>query len=231
MKRRALLATVAVGATAASGCLAVSSSEDDGSNESLPAVDDPPYERCQREVVHYDNLPAKPRAEVDAALNGSYESEHVYLRDAIEIDTTFVSLDDRFYRPSVTETASGSVLHLEHLTPKLLPDRRLVRLAQYRDRELTVTLRIVADDGDVLIDERYSLDAEEDVVAGTLRRAGEHDVHVTIEHEGTVVDELHGSAPINEFRLSLFVRVDEDLSVGGTVAEVAPCDYDVDRSV
>lgn len=208
------------------------SPDGDGTGDGL---DDPStgdrqqYEECSREVVQYENLPTDLQAEVDAALDGPYAVDDIVLKEAMDVEESYVSVDDRFYRPAVTDTSSGEILTLERVEPKAFPDPRPVTIGQFRASDLTITLEAVAENGDVLLDETRTLAPETEVEVGSLHRAGVHDVYVTVEKAGTVVDEVTGSSRIDVSHRTVDVTVAEEISVGGGVAYVIPCDYDADQ--
>ena len=241
MRRRAFLAAIGSGSAsvAVAGCLAGDGREDegDGATETPTATPtatpaDPPddenrrYEECSREVVPYGHLPEDVKSEVDAALDGGYEADRVYLREAMDVDESYVSVDDAYYDPAVTVEDGREVLELERVDPKALPDPRPVSVENNREGERTITLELVTEDGEVLLAETRGVRSGP-VEFGSTRRVGTHDLHVTVADDDGVEDEVTESVTINESQFSVFVIVDiEEIALSGVVAELEHCRYD-----
>lgn len=200
----------------------------DDADSDAPGDDRRRYEECSREVVRFHNLPDELQAEVTAALDGPYAADRVFLREATDVEESYLSIDERFYRPDVADTGSADVLTLERVEPKAFPDPRPVSLQQFRDGDRTITLTAVAENGDGLLEETRTLAPEIEVEVAAIRRAGTHDLHVTVEKAGHVVEDATRSFRIDVSRRSIHVTVDEEISVGGGVAYVVPCEYDAD---
>ena len=111
------------------------------------------YEECPREVIPYEQSPAEIQAEIDAALEGRYEDDRVFLREAMDTEASYVSVDERYYDPGVTEDGDEEVLTLELVEPKALPEARPVNVEHALDGERTIALDVVAED------ERFAGDA------------------------------------------------------------------------
>jgi hypothetical protein len=61
------------------------------------------HEECPREIIPYDQFPDDVQAEIDAAFEGRHEADRVYLREAIDTDESYVSVDGDYYEAEVTE--------------------------------------------------------------------------------------------------------------------------------
>ncbi|MGM0605523.1 MAG: hypothetical protein ACQETB_07605 [Halobacteriota archaeon] len=188
---------------------------------------DRPYEECTREVIPYDQFPADVQTEIDAALEGRYEADRVYLRDAMAIDRSYVSIGDTYYDPTVTVEDYREVLTLEVVEPKSLPRARSVSVTHDREGERTIRVEIIADDGTTLLEETRDLWAGGDIEYGRIARVGSHELRVTIEHDGEIEDEITRQVRIDESHFDVIVVVEsDDVYVTGAVAELVVCRYD-----
>ncbi|MGM0717005.1 MAG: hypothetical protein ACQET5_07495 [Halobacteriota archaeon] len=89
MRRRMLLATGMLGFA---GCLSNTAGDapatdtpygtGEPASETPDSSDGRRYEECPREIIHYEELPDDVRDEIDAALDGRYEADRIYLREA-----------------------------------------------------------------------------------------------------------------------------------------------------
>ncbi len=184
------------------------------------------YEECPREVITYEQFPAEIQAEIDAALEGRYEDDRVFLREAMDTEASYVSVDERYYDPGVTEDGDEEVLTLELVEPKALPEARPVNVEHALDGERTIALDVVAEDGTVLIDETRSLRSTSTVEFGETARVGVHEVRVSVEDSEAIEAELTGTLRIDESRFDRIVVVEPDgLSVTGAVAELGTCRF------
>lgn len=246
MRRRTLVAAVGSGGIALSGCLFDDSGRDtetetndsEGDNEPSNETDqsgeeDPPegstdrrYEECPREVIPYEQFPAEVQAEIDAALDGRYEDDRVFLREAMDTEASYVSIDEKYYDPGVTEDGDEEVLTLELVEPKALPEARPVSVEHALDGERTIALDVVAEDGGVLIDETRSLRSTSTVEYGETARVGIHEVRVSVEDSEAIEGRLTGTLRIDESRFDRTVVVEPDgLSVTGAVAGLGICRF------
>lgn len=185
------------------------------------------YGECPREVIPYDQFPADVRAEIDAALEGRYEADRVFLREAMDLAESYVSVDGEYYEATVAVEGGTEVLTLQHVTPKRLPRTRPVRVTHRLEGKRTVTLELVADDGTTLIEKTREQRPGAEVEFGRTARVGTHEVRVTVAEGGTAEAELTGTLPVTKSRFSTLVVVDsEGISVTGAVAELGICQYD-----
>lgn len=231
MRRRTLLAAVG-GSLPTAGCL---SGEGDGERTGTPTAtpvdpsngEDRRYQECSREVVPYDQLPDDVRAEVDAALDGGYEADRVYLREAMDVEGSYVSVGDDYYDPTVTAADGSETLELRLVEPKALPDARPVSVEHRRDDERTVSVELVADDGTTLVEGTRELGPGDDVEFGRTHRVGSHDLRVAVAEGDATEAETTETVRIVESRFSVIVRVEPDgIAVSGVVAELDVCRYE-----
>lgn len=228
MRRRPLLAALGAGTLTLAGCQSIA----DGNEETPTATStDTPqgpdgrrYEECTREIIPYDQFPADVRAEIDAALEDSYEADRVYLGEAMDVDRSYVSVDDTYYDPSVTVEADTERLELEAVEPKAVPRPRPISVEHDRDGERTITVEMTAGET-VLLEETRTLRVGP-VEFGRVRRVGTHDLHVTVADGDEVEDEFTGSIRIDQSHFDVIVVIEEELSVTGAVADLVVCRYD-----
>lgn len=237
MRRRPLVTTLGVGALSVSGCLSDADDENSSSDDETASNDDEAtssdedrrYRECPREVVPYEQFPADVRAEIDAALEGRYETSRVVLRDAMDVSESYLSVDETYYDPSVDAEGSQETLTLRRVEPKALPEPRPVSVEHDREGKRTVAITVVADDGTVLIDERRELRGGSRVEFGDTTRVGTHECRVTLAADDGTETDLTTSVRIDESRFSVVVLIEgDDLRVSGTVAELGVCQYDAD---
>lgn len=190
-------------------------------------VEDRCYDECSREVIPYEQFPEDVRTEIDAALDGAYEADRVYLREAMDLDESYVSVDDDYYEPTVTVEGDREVLQLHLVEPKALPNARPVSVEHDRDGERTITVEVVADDGTTLIGERRDLWPGGEVEFGSTSRVGTHELRITVRNGDEIEDEATESIRIDDahFEVLVVVGVDE-IFVTGSVAELGSCQYD-----
>lgn len=186
------------------------------------------YEECRREVIPYDQFPADVRSEIDAALDGRYEADRVFLREAMDTDESFVSVDDEYYEPTVLVVDGTERLSLRHVEPKALPSARPVSVELDRDDDRTVSLELVADDGTVLLERSQDVQPYATVEFGHTARVGTHDLRVTVVDGGTVEREVTKPVTISESQFEVIAVVDPNgVTVTGAVAELGVCQYEI----
>lgn len=202
--------------------------ESDEPNETDPSeeTDGRKYEECPKEIIPYAELPTDVRAEIDAALDGEYEADRVYLGEAMDVEDSYVSFEGEYYEPTIETDADRETLTLRRIEPKALPRPRPVSVEHDLDGERTVEVVVVAEDGTVLLEESRELHPG-GVEFGGIRRVGTHEFRVTVSEGGTVEREATDSVRIDESHFDVFVVVDaEGVMVTGTVAELDECRYD-----
>lgn len=185
------------------------------------------YEECSREIIAYETFPEDVQREIDGALEGGYESERVYLKEAMDVDGSYVSVEGSFYDPTVHAEGGAKVLTLERIEPKALPRPRPVSVELALDGEREVTVEIVAEDGTVLLEESRQLHPGGDVEFGRIRRVGTHELRVTVIEDGEIETETTDTVRISESRFDVIVVVEsDDVLVTGTVAELVECRFE-----
>ena len=227
MRRRSLLTAVSAGALSVAGCLSTGTGGAGPEAGGSTGGEARRYEECGREIIPYDMFPGPVQAEIDAASEGRYEAARVYLAEAMDIDASYVSIDDTYYEPSVTEVGDRQRLELQAVEPKALPTARPVRVEQPRGGERTVTVSLTAEDGTPLVEETRSLHPGGDVEFGTVRRVGTHDLRVTVVDGEETEAELSESVTVNESRFDILVVFEATESyVTGAVADLALCRFE-----
>lgn len=226
MQRRQLLGSAGALVTAmGAGCLEApgnpvtqTGNPDDGSTD-----DERRYKECGREIITYDMFPSDVQSEIDAALDGSYEDERVYLRDTMDTTASYVAVDGEYYDPSIDTDGDLETLELEHVKPRALPRERSISVTNERDEPATVTLELLAsDDGSVLLEEMNEVEGDS-VRFGGVARTGSHDLHVTVDED----EEYTDSVTITESKLSIEILImDDDVAVGGSVADLVECNFE-----
>lgn len=190
-------------------------------------VEDRRYEECPREIIPYDQFPTDVQAEIDAALDGSYEADRVFLREAMDPDRSFVSVDNEYYNPTVTVEDGAERLELTLVEPKVLPRDRPVNVTLERGTERTVTIELVADDGTVLVDTTRSIYAGGDIEFGRTNRVGTHELRVTVADGEDIESETTHEVRVSESQFSVIVIVEEDdITTSGAVADLGICQYE-----
>jgi hypothetical protein len=226
MRRRTLLAGAA--AAGLTGCLdAVGEPPGADGRDGGTTTDGRRYEACPREVVPADMLPAAVRAEVDAALEGRYEGDRVSLRETMHVESSYVSVDDRYYDPAVAVEGDQEVLTLERVQPKALPDPRPVSVEHGFEGERTVTVELVAADGTTLVDETLDRWPGGETKFGETARVGTHEARVTVADGDAVELEAAADVRVDESHFDARLAVDPDgVEATAAVAELVPCQYD-----
>lgn len=238
MRRRTLLVAGVVGLA---GCLS------NGSNGSpatdtptstpapIPSKTDTPggspdrrYEECPREIIRYEEFPDDVRDEIDAALDGRYEADRIYLRETMDVERSYVSVDGTYYDPTVEqEGGDRETLTLRAVEPKALPRTRSVSVENGRDGERTITVDAVAEDGTELFFESRTVHPGGDVEFGRIARVGTHELRITVADDEDVETETTETARIDESHFDVIVVVEPDeVYVTGAVAELVGCRFE-----
>jgi hypothetical protein len=202
--------------------------DDNSSDDPTPGeIENRRYEECPREIITYEQFPADIQTEIDAALDGGYEADHVFLREAMDPSRSFVSVDDQYYEATVTVTDGTERLELDGVEPKELPRPRSVSVELKYGTERTITLELIADDGTVLFEESRSMYEGGEVEFGEVRRVGTHTLRVTVADGETTETETTETLMMNESRFSVLVVIEDNgVSVTGSIADLIPCQFD-----
>lgn len=227
MHRRALLSTAGVSLSAlVAGCLGDDTQADgdpDGDDDATSS-DEPRYEECPREIVPYDDLTSELQTEVDEALDGPYEATRVHLRDAMDTERSYLSVDGDYYDPSVATSGDHERLTLEQVVPKALPSPRSVYVAALDAEQ--VHLEVVSERGTVLLDEHRDLSEERGTVEfGELDRVGSHPVSLVVDEQQLLGGDETITITESRFDVELTVE-DGEAHVGGSIADLVPCQFD-----
>lgn len=233
MKRRTFLAAASVGAFL-SGCVSEGTDgeetpTEDGSDGSEPPEGpaDRRYEECSREVIPYEQFPRDVQTEIDLALEGRYTADRVYLREAMDTEESYVSVDGEYYDPTVTADGEKENLTLEVVRPKALPRPRSISVEQNRDGERTISVTVVAEDGTVLVDRTRSIHPGGAVEFGETSRVGTHDLRVTVRDGDRTENEWSDEMRVSESYFETIVVVEpEEIYTTGTVADLGICRYE-----
>jgi len=185
------------------------------------------YEECSREVIPYDVFPGEIQAEIDAALDGRYEADRVYLREAMDVEESYISVDEEYYEATVTVEDGSEVLELALVEPKALPRERPIKVGHNLDSKRAVTAELVAPDGTVLVDRTREIHPGGEWEFGRTTRVGNHQLTVTLPGSDEIEEELTATVSIRESRFSVIARVEKaGLRLGGAVADLGNCRYD-----
>ncbi len=229
MRRRAFVTAAALAGTAISGCLSRTpgGAESPESGGSETSGGERRYEACQREVIPYEQFPEDVQREISAALEGEYVADRILLREAMETDESYVSLEGTHYDPTVSERDGDETLTLEAVEPKALPEPRSLSVEHAGEAERTVTVEVLADDGTVLIEETRTLAPGGTVEFGETSRVGAHELRVTVAENDRIETEETDSMQVGESYFRTLVVLEPDgILVTGDVAEIPPCRYD-----
>ena len=191
----------------------------------LESIEDRRYEACPREVIPREQFPEPVRTELDAALGARYVADRAHLREAMDVDASFVSIGDTYYDPTVTPDGTDEVLELWPVKPKALPDPRPLIVENRRDEQVTVTATLTAPDGTTLLDASLAREPSSRGELGRVVRVGVHELALTVTGPDGSETRLTGELPITESRFETVVVVDEEISLTGTVAELGVCRY------
>ncbi len=132
MKRRELLAGIALSTTALAGCLGGNGDGDGNPRESDDedsdaetgddgdigddggdASDDVEYDRCENRIVRISNLPEPAETEALAAIeNDVYETDdELLLAEVILVDDAYLRHDDRYYEVKIVADGDLTSTH------------------------------------------------------------------------------------------------------------------------
>lgn len=223
MYRRTLLlaASAGIGGTVA-GCLDDDPSQTASGGSSPTGPEEPQgYETCDREVIPYSQFPDGVQAELDAALDGEYEADYIVLRETMNLDDSYVEIDDDYYDPRIASSGDQTTLTLDRVEPKTLPSTRSVSVRS--DTAGTVRLELVAANGDVLVEQERSVDADDDVRMGSTARVGTHEYQLFLDGEQLTTDTVGIGQSV--FSIELILEDGEVLN-NSAVAGLVECDYD-----
>ncbi len=219
MHRRAFLAASVAAVTV--GCL--DDGSDDGSTNPSATGSSTSYETCEREVVSYGEFPDEIRAEIDAAIESTYEADTVHLASAIDVEETYVDVAGTYYRATVE--VDGGIERLR-LSPDEEPelDSRSFTVENGTESRLDGSLVVRTDDGETLLER--DLDVEPGDGDGfSLSRVGTHTVAVEpSEGEGEPREDTVVISP--EYFGGHVLVTEEGVETLQSVADLVPCPWD-----
>lgn len=185
------------------------------------------FEECSRGVIPYEQFPPAVRTEIDAARDGRYEASRIYLREAMDVTGSYVSVADTYYDPVITTDGATEVLTLRRVDPKALPSARPVSVEHHLDGERIVTVEVVADDGTVLLDTTLDLWPGGAVEFGRTARVGTHDFRITVARGDEVSTEVTKPIRVCESLSSVHFVVDSDgVRASQGTTDPPACHYD-----
>ena len=185
MDRRALLATMSVGAVSLAGCVS-----------NLSGVTPPPdsFEQCDTLTIGIEQLPDPAQNEVETALenpgeeppkDGHYETEdELYLPHVIDIETTYLERSSDYFQADVESIGETNRLTLSRETPTL--GTRALNLENHTEDPQTIEIRIWRlrdddDDRELVLETTTEIDEGETITVGEFdRRFGDYLAEGTI---------------------------------------------------
>lgn len=198
MRRRTVLAAGVVAlpiAGSLAGCLGAdddagsdgtsdADGTDDGENradgdDELPAPSE--FETCGRLIVRYDELPAPAREEVDAAIDGGYETDDdAYLPNMVD-SGSYVRVDGTEYAFDVTREGATTRIVAEETIPTR--GRSSFRVANRTDEPIALSVVVVRlRDDETMLDADAELEPDESETLDPFeRRFGRYEATVTTE--------------------------------------------------
>lgn len=233
MRRRTVITAIGAGGISLSGCLSRGPGGIDAPAETKPSnanatsgESDRRYEACPREVIPYEQFPEDVRAEIGVALDGRYTADRVFLREAMDTEESYVSVDGEYYDPTVAVDGDEETLGLEVVQPKALPRPRSISVERDRDGERTITVEVADDEGAVLIDRTRSVPPGGTTEFGRTTRVGTHDLRVTVADGDRIETVWTGSMRVGESYFDTTVVIaPEEIYTTGAVADLGVCRY------
>jgi len=148
MNRRTVLAGCALSTTLA-GCLdGISIREtDDGGKE---------YTECHLVEISYEWFPGEIKSEVDTALEeGVYEAERVLFAEAVDIEKSYLVVDNTSYEPHLQTEAGTQRLELTEVDDIRAPEPYEISVRNWTDEKLDVNVELLMDEP--IINENFTL--------------------------------------------------------------------------
>jgi len=203
-----------------------SADADDGGDDPTTTATNRRYQECSREIIPYEQFPAELQAEIDAALDGRYEADRVFLREAVDTTASYVAVDDAYYDPAVTTEGGTEILTLQRVEPKALPSPRPITVEHRIDGERVITVEVVADGGTVLVDTTMDLWPGGEVEFGRVARVGTHEFRIVVadgdEIEMESTEEVHVVPSLASVH---FVIDSEEVQARQAVADAPSCRF------
>lgn len=240
MRRRTVLATSSTALVPSlgslAGCLGVSDdsgddgsdndadgdssddSDDDDADDEFPAPSE--FEECGRLIVDYGELPEPAREEVDAAIDGGYETdEEAYLPNMLGPES-YVRVDGTEYAIDVTRESGTTRIVAEETTPSR--GASSFRVVNRTEETVEVSVAVVR-----LRDEETVLDADAELGPGESETLDPFE-RLFGRYEATVgTEDLEETVSWNEEEMSMpfeGVEIRSDEVVGKPRAVLEPID-------
>jgi hypothetical protein len=178
------------------------------------------YERCHLVEIRYEWLPDGLQEEVDEALDGGYESEEgPTLTEAIDVESSYIVVDEQPYEPWADADSDGWVLELNEVEEIRLPEPRelSVENGDERPHEVTITLDR---DGDRMVEETLSLDSGEERTVEATDVFGSYDLCAETDEHG---EECFGFRVSDSYFEGLIEVSEDGIFLTQAVAEMEPC--------
>ena len=172
--------------------------------------------------IRYEWLHDELQEEVDEALDGGYGSEEPpTFTEAIDVEFSYIVVDERPYEPWTDADSEGWVLELNEAEEIRLPEPREVSVenGDERPHEVTITLDR---DGDRMVEATLSLEPCERTVEAT-DAFGSYDLCAETDEHGREciefgIGDAYGDGTVTVDGAEVFVSQ--------AVAETEPCPWD-----
>ena len=232
MKRRLVLAMVAA-TTLGAGCLDDGDTGDDDGGDTGDADDgdtgdteeksgeNVAYDRCERRIVLFSELPEPARDEAEIALeHGTYETDgRVVLADVMNVADAYVRYDWDYYAVELTEDDELTLVELV----ESLPEADEPRVINRTDGDREINLRI-EHEGSPLVEASFVLAPDEEATVDGDFRLGAYRAEVDADD---VSDSTEWSIDESTFGTDLVVS-DDGVWPSQSVADVDVCSWDED---
>lgn len=239
MHRRRLLAATVLGGSSAviGGCVQNESDpvRTNGGDIATPADDttatEPPpstegfeYETCHRIRIDYRWLPGPLRQEVDAALeNGRYETDRLYLEEAIDTDVAYLDVEDTPYEPILDREGDRTVLELREAAAIRLPEPRRIQVTNGDDRDHEIRV-LLADGDEYLVDETVALESGAESSLDAVAEFGQYELIGRVLTRDGATERYRFT--VDDYNFDGYIFVSEDtIDVTQGVAELEPCPW------
>jgi hypothetical protein len=188
--------------------------------------DDRIYQQCDVLVLAYDRLPPEVRQEIDAALeDGQYRTQgRLHLADALDVERSYLSVDETYYRPLVSRNEEVTAFSLEETVPNV-DGHAPLKVENRSDLAVAVRLTATDEDGNVVVDEEQRLEPGVQSRYGVLTRFGTYELRARADSD--ILERFDIS--IDETAREVLVAVDDDeITYSQVVADQAPCPWEDD---
>jgi len=215
MNRRTVLAGCALSTTLA-GCL-------DGASVQDIRGDTQEYEECYLIEISYEWLPDDVRTEVDTALDeGSYEAERVLFAELVDVEESYLVVDDTPYEPRL-ETDNGTErLELTEVEAVRAPEPYDVRVENSADEQVDVHVELLLDE--TIANEDFTLSPGQEETIEATDRFGPINVSVDVSISDEERTE-HGRFRYDDkSRLPRITITEDDVEFRSASGSIDPCE-------